>query len=443
MDNFFNIFGRAFRREGDGTGAIPNSTADSGVEEKGGDWTERIQNVGGRNSLLVPAWYRGVSLIMQTMGQMTVQYHRRSKIGGNFAEDRYGINGKLNYLLQVRPNPLMTASMLLEQIEYHKIYNGNAYVYIERDFNGYVSALWLASSGSYNSLDDTYTLTMRRPGGIEFKTRVPSEDVLHFRNVFLREDGFTGIPTLTYALRTLQISATADMQSLRDMAKGGKQKILVSEKAPDSVTYGLSQGRADRAEMKKLTDKLGDDWMSRDAIFADNLADVKVISQTAAELKLLETRSWQVSDVGRILGVPNALLMDYSNSSYKTPEAATQEFLLRRISPTIREYEDEFNSKLLTPDDFGSRRIHVCEAALRRLDPAAQANLDKTHLETGAYTVNEIRAQYDLPSVDGGDINYISTNLAELGSEKLRSTSASSIAEPTPVGSPQQEGGEA
>ncbi len=438
MDNFFNLFGRGiFRREGDGTGAVPASTSDSGAKETGGDWTEHIQSVRGQNSLLVPAWHRGVSLIMQTMGQMVVQYHRRSKVGGNFAEDRYGINGKLNYLLQVRPNPLMTASMLLEQIEYKKIYDGNAYVYIERDSSGDISALWLASSGSYNSLNDTYALTMRRPGGIKFQVDVPSENVLHFRNVFLHEDSFTGIPTLTYALRTLQISATADMQSLRDMAKGGKQKILVSEKAPDSITYGLSQGRADRQEMKRLTDRLGDDWMSKDAIFADNLADVKVISQTAAELKLLETRQWQVSDIGRLLGVPNALLMDYSNSSYKTPEAATQEFLLRKIAPTIREYEDEFNSKLLGPDDFGTRRIHVCEAALRRLDPAAQANLDKTHLETGAYTVNEIRAQYDMPSVDGGDINYLSTNLAELGSEKLRSQST----EPTPTANKPQEGG--
>jgi hypothetical protein len=35
--------------------------------------------------------------------------------------------------------------------------------------------------------------------------------------------------------------------------------------------------------------------------------------------------------------------------------------------------------------------------------------------------VNEIRQQYDRPAVEGGDTIYVSTNLAELGSEKLRS----------------------
>ena len=45
-------------------------------------------------------------------------------------------------------------------------------------------------------------------------------------------------------------------------------------------------------------------------------------------------------------------------------------------------------------------------------------------LETGTNTVNEIRQKYDLPSVEGGDTIYVSTNLAELGSKKLSETGA-------------------
>ena len=166
--------------------------------------------------------------------------------------------------------------------------------------------------------------------------------------------------------------------------------------------------------------------MSKDAIFLSNVMDTKIISQTAAELRTLENRGFQVSDIARLLGVPTIMLMLDSGSNYKTPEAATQEFLLRTIQPRMREMEDEFNSKLLGPDDFHRRRIHICELALRRLDPKQQADLDKIHLETGAMTVNEIRQQYDMPSVDNGDTIYISTNLAELGSDKLRSNGGGS-----------------
>ena len=97
--------GRKYLRE-----SSSNETGSAGKGNDGGaDWTEHVAMVGGRQSLLVAAWYRGVSLRMQTMGQMMVQYQRRSKAGGNYTEDDYGMNGRLNYLLQVRPNPLMTA----------------------------------------------------------------------------------------------------------------------------------------------------------------------------------------------------------------------------------------------------------------------------------------------------------------------------------------------
>ena len=74
------------------------------------------------------------------------------------------------------------------------------------------------------------------------------------------------------------------------------------------------------------------------------------------------------------------------------------------------------------------RRIHVCESALRRLDPKGQAEIDKLHLEAG-WSVNELRKQYDLPSIADGDAHYVSTNLAEVGSEKLRSNTGAA-AEP-------------
>ena len=96
------------------------------------------------------------------------------------------------------------------------------------------------------------------------------------------------------------------------------------------------------------------------------------------------------------------------------PEHATQEFMLRTSQPRIREWEDEMNAKLLTAEDFGKRRIHVCELALKRLDAKGQAEVDKIQLETGASTINEIRAKYDRPAVENGDEPMASANLMTL-----------------------------
>ena len=173
--------------------------------------------------------------------------------------------------------------------------------------------------------------------------------------------------------------------------------------------------------------------LSKDVILTSNVVDTKIISQTAMELRTLENRNFQVADLARFLGVPKIMMMDDSGSSYKSPEAATQEFLLRTISPRVREYEDELNAKLLTADDFGSRRVHVCEQALRRLDPKGQSDLDKVRLETGVMSPNELRAQYDLGTIENGDVHYVSTNLAELGSEKLRAAGGNNQTKPEPA----------
>ena len=151
MDNFFRRFGR--KRE-----ITPNQPAGTS-QTSGGDWEGRAIRPTGRSSLLVPAWHRGVTLIMQTMGQMVIQYQRMNKAGGNFIEDRYGTSRSINYLLQIRPNPLMTASQMQEQIEFQKIYKGNAYVYIERNDMGDPVALWLCTSGNYNQANNTYSPT--------------------------------------------------------------------------------------------------------------------------------------------------------------------------------------------------------------------------------------------------------------------------------------------
>lgn len=438
-----NIFNWLHRREADSpTPGIPRSTADTSSQgPAGADYASRIVHPTGRASLLIPAWYRGVTLIMQTMGQMEVQFQRMNREGGNFIEDRYGASRLINYLLQIRPNPLMTGSQMLEQIEYQKIFKGNAYVYIDYSPTGSLNALWLCQNGSYNPIGDTYNITYRKPEGFVSKT-VPSDNVLHFRNIILNDQMSSGLPTIDFAINSLSIAATADAQTLKDMAKGGKHKILVQERPVQNVQWGaLSQGRADKKEMEKLTDRLSEEWMSRDAVLLDNIADVKIISQTAAELRTLENRGFQVADLARLLGIPTIMMMVDSGNNYKTPEAATQEFLLRTIQPRIREMEDEFNSKLLGPDDFGKRRIHICESALRRLDPQQQANLDKIHLETGVMSPNELRAQYDLPTVEDGDVHYVSTNLAVLGSEKLMSNGGGRPAG-TASGQTTTEGGE-
>jgi HK97 family phage portal protein len=443
--------------QGTRTPGVPSTTDPndpSNQQPQGANWEANVVRPYGKQSLMVPAWYRGVSLIMQTMGQMVTQYQRMDTEGGNFTEDRGYLdrrrtvptNGhRLNYLLQVRPNPMMTASQLQEQIEYRKIYFGNAYVYIERDEYDDVKALWLCTGGGFDPIANRYTLVYNSTRGPRIRVETDARNVMHFKNVFMDDSFYYGLPTLDFAFKSLQIAATADDQALQDVAKGGKHKILLrEEKTPTMGTQRNSPN-----ELRKTAKRFEGDWQSNDVVLLDNVLDPTVISQTAQQLQLLENRGFQVSDLARILGVPRIMMMEDAGSSYKMPEHATQEFMLRTIQPRIREWEDEMNAKLLTADDFGKRRIHVCELPLRRLDAKGQAEIDKIHLETGVNTVNELRNQYDLPAIKDGDEPMASANLMTLKALMAKGSEAQTggrpttqPAEPQPNGSDGGEGGD-
>ena len=424
MDNFFIRMFQSKREVASGpTGTITTTDTNdqSNQPPKSANWEKQVVNPYGRQSLMVPAWYRGVSLIMQTMGQMVTQYQILNTDGGNFIEDRGYLDRRrtvmtdghrLNYLLQVRPNPLMTASQMQEQIEYRKIYYGNAYVYIERDEYDDPKALWLCTGGGFNPIMNTYNLVYNSTNGPRMKVTARAKDVLHFKNVFLTDDYYMGLPTLDFAFKSLQIAATADEQALQDVAKGGRHKILLQEQTAQQ--NGGTRGRANPNELRKTAARFGEDWAAGDVVVLDNVMNPTLVSQTSQQLQLLEQRGFQVSDLARILGVPRIMMMEDAGSSYKMPEHATQEFMLRTIQPRIREWEDEMNAKLLTAEDFGKRRIHVCELALKRLDAKGQAEVDKIQLETGASTINEIRAKYDRPAVEDGDEPMASANLMTL-----------------------------
>ena len=383
----------------------------------------RISHARPETALVVSAVYRAVELRAKTEAQFAIQYQRKNKEGGNYVTDMWGPGRDLNYLLQMQPNPISTASSLIEQVVIRRLLLGNAFVYIERNEWGEPLNLWLADCGGYNELTGTYTLTYLGDTGVKFKVDAPREDVLHFANTFRYQEGFWGLSTIRYAAETLSLIKTESNQMLETAAKGGRVKAFIGEQPPSAGYSPISQGLFDPTQMKNYAKEINEEIYNQDIVSLRGLDKVVPISMTSQDMQMIEHLSMGLDDVARFFGTPRPLLMLDTNSHYTTPTNATLEYMQRTVQPDIIEMEQEFNRKLLTRDDFGKRRIHMCEQPLLRLDKEAQAKVDKMMLETGAASPNEIRQQYDRPAVEGGDTIYVSTNLAELGSEKLRGAS--------------------
>ena len=424
MDNIFANLWR--KRETTPASGVPASTTDKGPEVKSGSYEQRIIRANNpQTALTVSAVYRATELRAKTIGQMPVQYQKKDDKGGNFVPWMMGLGKRMNYLLQEEPNPLMSGPALWEQVTIDRIMWGNGFVYVERDIFGDPINLWLATCGGYDYMADTYNIVYYTNYGIREKVNVPAKDILHFPNTFRYYNGFWGIPTIRYAAETLSLIKTEKSQALETAAKGGRMKLVIGEEKPANAQGTLSFGMFNKEQTNAYADEINDRIYQKDVIALRGLEKVQNISMSAQDMQMIEQMNLGLDDVARFWAVPRPLLMLDTNSHYNDYSNATMEFMSRTIGPDKTDMEKEIARKLLGRDYYGQRRIHICEKPLLAMDQERQAKVDQMNLQTGAKTVNEIRAEHDMPAVENGDEPMASANLLT-----LKALLAKSAAEP-------------
>ena len=256
MDSIFANLFRYKQREAP-TPGVPATTdpnhPSNQPKVQGGSFAERIVYVSGpRSALTVSPVFRALKLMMDTMGVMPVQYRKKNFEGGNFTQDMRGLGKRINYLLQVEPNPVMTASDMWQQVTFAQHMRGNGFVYIERDEFGFPLRLWLLRMGEYNLITGRYNFIQYLSDfGYVEKTDVPSDDVMHFANTYRYNNGFWGMPTLEFAKGELSLIKTNKQQSLDTAAKGGRVKGFISEEKPAAGQGTLAFGMFDKKQMEK------------------------------------------------------------------------------------------------------------------------------------------------------------------------------------------------
>ena len=403
----------------------PNHSSNQDV--KGGSFESRIVYARSPEiALTVSAVYRATELRAKTLGQMPIQYRRKDTEKGNFTPWMQGLGKRMNYLLQEEPNPIMSAASLWEQVTIQRLMRGNGFVYIERDVFGDPVYLWSAICGGYNMIDGTYLITYLSDHGIVEHVQVPRTDVLHFPNTFRYMNGFWGMPTIHFAAENLSLIKTQKSQALETAAKGGRMKLIIGEDTSKSVAP-ISTGLYDPKQMNKYADDVNERIYQKDVIALRALDKVQNISMSAQDMQLLEQLNLGLDDVARFWATPRPLLMLDTNSHYNDYQNATMEYLSRTIAPDANDMQKEIARKLLGVKFYGIRDIHMCEKPLLAMDLERQAKVDQLNLQTGAKTINEIRAEHDMPAVENGDEPLASANLMTLKALMAKSDAATSL----------------
>jgi HK97 family phage portal protein len=396
-----------FRREA-------TADAQGPVKVSGGAYkTSAVQVRSKERAMKIASVYRAVSLISSGVAVMTMQYRRYDHVKGYFKlnEDRNGAH--INYLLSVRPNKRMNAYTFMKNMVAQVLLTGNAVIVPVRDVYGQVQELKLVRPGCavYDDLQDVYTVTDYING---INGVFTSDEVIHIKNVCM-DGGYWGLSTIHYAALTLGIAATADVETEKRFATGGRFKAILqnNKTAPAFSAY-------EDDEMKALVD----DMQQRlnegaDIISVAGDGQLTPISMSSADMQFLDSRKFTIREVARFFNVPPSKLMDDTNSNYKSTEMSNIQFYSEALQPIVTEIEREFNAKLVPEKMYGEYRYVFDIHAIYALDLESRSKWESTRISNGQCSVNDIRRENDREPIEGGDEVYLSVNLAPIGSPKL------------------------
>ena len=402
-----NWIDRFFKREA--AEAEPKQQAAVGADYK--------QNVVWANTptraMKIAAVFRAVNIISSGLATLKIEYKRKDRAKGYFKMDNGKAGSKLNYLLSVRPNSRLNAYEFKKNLVSQILLQGNAYVLPVKNILNEVEALYLLTPGSV--AHDIYSNTYQIADPVNMiSTVVSADEILHFKNVS-SDGGYTGLSTVSYAALTLGIAATSDNETLKRFATGGRFKAILKNNT-STKGWGEYQDEQLKAHGEDLQEAIsrGDDIL---AVKGD--VEVSPLSMSSADMQFLESRKFTIREIARFFNVPPSKLMDDTNSNYKTAELSNVDFYSEALKPLVEAIISEFSAKLLNEWNFQEYKFRFDLSSIYTLDLDSKAKWDKSRLENGVASVNDLRRESDIEPIEKGDDVYLSVNFAPLGSAKL------------------------
>lgn len=384
----------------------------------GGSYKENITYVTSPDTAMkIATVYRAVNLISSSVAVLRLKYMRYNRIKKYYLVDDTPAGRRLNYLLSIRPNKRQNAYTFYKYLVSNILLWGNAFVLPVRDVYMNVEELILLDP-RYVTLDTINNIYQVSDFVNGIYGSFDAEEILHFKN-YCSDNGYWGISTIRYAAVTLGIAATAENETLKRFATGGRFKAVLQN---NFTSCGVGeyqdeqlQGHADDLQ---TAIKRGDDLL---VVKGDG--KLTPISMSSADMQFLESRKLTNRDIARFFNVHQSKLMDDTNSNYKSTEMSNIAFYSETLQPYTSEIEREFCAKLLTEAAYSDHKFVVDTAPIYALDLEAKIKKMEALLRTGQSTVNELRRDNDMEPVENGDVVYLSVNLAPLGSDKLNGSS--------------------
>jgi len=370
------------------------------VDWLGGPKSHSGVSVSEQSSLGMPAVWRAVNLISGTAASLPLHAYRR----GDVAREPV-TRGPAAVLLD-EPHPDMTPFEVWETAYGHLCLWGNSYFRILRNGLGQVRELWpLHPSCVKAGRDSTSGLKVygvtHEDGYCEPHT---DQTLLHVPG--FGYDGVCGVSPIRAAREGIGLAMAAERYGAALFGNGSLASgILQTEQR-------LEQSQADalKARWEAKAKGLAN---AHTAVVLDSGAKFQQLTIPPEDAQFIESRRFQINEVGRMFGVP-AFLMGETEKSTSWGTGLEQQ-AIGWVKFDLRRYMIRFEqriTRLIRPDNVYAR--YSVEGLLRG-DSQARAEFYRTMWELGVLSTNDIRGLEDMSPVEGGDQRYRPLNMGALG----------------------------
>lgn len=337
--------------------------------------------------------YAAVLRIANALGTMPVHLYKGNEL---LAGDRRDV------LLSLRPNRRQSAYAFKQAMEICRNTEGRAYAVKRFDASGALWELECVDPLRVTPLEEETT------GDVWYRIDTGSgTEYLH--NWYVLElfhastNGLTGARVMDVLAGTVRYSEDVKTFSLENLKNVSDAVVL-----DFPTTFDPDRRVRAVKEMLEIYRANGGKVIALDAGVKASMLGGKGIDPAAFDVDGVTRRR-----VATVLGLPPHMLGDYGDATSGSIEGQNLEFLTMTMTPIVQQWVEQLNYKLLTPAERAAGYAFRFDMeAYLRADSSAMANIRQSQIRCGLRTVNEIRAMDYLPPVEGGDVPFVSKDLA-------------------------------
>lgn len=375
----------------------------------GYDFTKWFEPVnifsGSKNGILASneTIFAAVSRLSNAMATLPIKLYK----------DFTPVNNSISDLVSNSPNVNMTSFDFIRTNETLRNMNGNSYAIKMYDTNFQVDQLFLLDPNRVEPVIEEKSgelwYEINGPSGIYY---VHNSDIIHTKHIggagntiAYNGVGYKGISPIDVLRNTVDYDHQIRKFSLDTMSTAIRASFLLKM----STHLSIEKKKEILENFRRFYRENGG------VIIQESGTEIVPIQRNLIDSKVFEVEKITRSRVATVFNMPAYMLGETQGVSYSSMEQLSLDFVQNTLTPIVRQYEQEFNRKLLTQSDRERGFYFKFNlAALLRGDIKTRGDFYFKGVRTGWFTPNEVRAFEDLPPILGGEKLYMSRDLSPI-----------------------------